>query len=163
MPISSQTTQIVPQRQAPRDITVRSWPLAERSRAAWGVMLAVGTGSVASGVWCGSVATALVFGAVGLLAGWKFLAPLEFELTAMGITRATLWSTRRIPWSVVGRIERRSHGVLVFPSVEPVALEALQALYLPFGKQETDILSLLDFYLSGRATYDSTSHAANRP
>ena len=163
MPSSSQTTQVVVQRQAPRDITVRSWPLAEGSRAAWGLILVVGICAGVLGAWSGSSLTALVLAAVCLLAGWRLLVPIEFELSAMGITRTTFWSTRRIPWSVVGRIERRSHGVLVFPSVEPVALEALQALYLPFGKQETDILSLLDFYLSGRATYDSTSHAANRP
>jgi hypothetical protein len=91
------------------------------------------------------------------------LVPIEFELSAMGITRTTFWSTRRIPWSVIGRVQRRARGVAFFPSVEPVALESLHALYVPYGKQQAELLALLDYYLSGRANHNSTSHSATLP
>jgi hypothetical protein len=163
MPASSQTTQVVTHRQTPRDVTVRSWPLAEGSTPVWSLLLAVGLGVGILGGWSGSIATAIVLAAVCLLACWRMLVPVEFELSAMGITRTALWSTRRIPWSVVGRIERRAKGVLVCRDVEPVPLEMLHALYVPFGRHESEVLTLLDFYLSGRANHNSTSHGTILP
>lgn len=163
MPPSSQTTQVVAYRQAPRDVIVRSWPLGQGNRQAWG-LLAVTTGvCLVLGTWSGSLATGLVLGATLLLAGWRLLLPIEFELSAMGITRTTFWSTRRIPWSVIGRVQRRTHGVAFYQSVEPVALESLHALYVPFGKQEAELLALLDYYLSGRANHHSTNHGTTLP
>jgi hypothetical protein len=150
MPPSSQSTQVVRQRQAPRDVTLRSWPIA--APAAGPKLLLVGGLLLAwlAGMMSGSAATGFVLAAGILLALWRVWLPVRFEIGPFGVTQHCLGRQRRIPWSSIGRAVRQSAGLLVLPNAQPAPLESLRSLYIPFGNQQADIVAAFEYYLSGR-------------
>ncbi len=151
MPQSSQNTIIAKQRQAPRDVVLASWPLIDggwqpRGLLLGGVLFVGGLGLLAQ-----TPAMAALFVACWLVATWSIWLPMKYEIGPQGVTQHLLGKARRVPWSAIGRIERRPGGVILLRDYQPQPLDSLRGLYLPFGKQKPDILSICEFYLAGRA------------
>ena len=151
MPGSSQTTAALRPRPAPRDVTVRAWPLAHGDRMAVvgviGAALVFATAAYASR----SAGTAAILAALVLLALWRLYLPVQYELSAGGITRTVLGRTRRVPWSGVGAVSRRESGVVVLRDWEDGPLALLRGIYIPYNNHKSDVQAVFDFYLAGRA------------
>ncbi|HTN75141.1 MAG TPA: hypothetical protein VL096_07840 [Pirellulaceae bacterium] len=153
MPASTPpATTIAKARYTPRDVIVRSWPLAD---GGWppklllllSVILAAIAGSLAQ-----SPATGVIIGTCLLLALWQIWIPVRYEISPQGVTQFSLGRQRRIPWSAIGRIERRRTGVVVFRDAGSAPLDALRSLFIPYGAQSSELLASFDFYLAGRAS-----------
>lgn len=149
MPASSQTAPRL--RQAPRDLALRSWPLAEGHPAAWATLVLAAVLFFAATVMTASPATGMTLAALLLLSQWRYFVPVRFETGAGGIQRTVFGRTRRVAWSAVGRVERRRHGLLVQRDSERSALAAFNGLFIPYGAHEAELMAVFDFYLAGRA------------
>jgi hypothetical protein len=149
MPGSSQATAIRP-RQAPRDVQLRTWPLVDGEPLAWGCLLAAAVVFWTAAYASSSAATGAVLAGLVLVSVWRLWIPIHTELSAAGVTQSVLGRSRRIPWTAIGAIERRTHGLLILRDRGPVPLTELRGLYLPYRDQKADMLALVDFYLAGR-------------
>jgi hypothetical protein len=151
MPASSQTAVLRP-RQAPRDVTLASWPLVEGDNLAWAGMTASGLLFVIAGAVSNSLPTGGLLAALLLVAQWRLWLPARYDVNAGGVTRTVLGRSRRVAWSMIGTVERCPQGVLALRDVEPSTLERMRALYIPYGAHKTDLLASFDYYLAGRAS-----------
>lgn len=150
MPGSSQTTALFRPRSAPRDLVVRAWPLGQGDPCA---LLAIFGSAVVFAVIAlatRSAGTAAVFGGLSLLASWRLLIPVTYELTAGGIQRTCLGRSRRIPWSLVQRVISKKNGLVVFRDGGGSRLGLLWGAYIPHNGNKSDVEAIFDFYLSGR-------------
>jgi hypothetical protein len=151
MPSSSTATAIVRPRQAPRDVKVRSWPLLEGDAGAWAALTATALLFVGAGYASQSVATGALVALIVLMGLWRLWLPVEFEISAAGVTQHVFGRSRRIPWSEIGRVERRPRGLLLLRDVTHSPLSPLRGLYLPYQQQKAEVLSIFEFYLDGRS------------
>lgn len=151
MPQSSQNTIIAKQRQAPRDVTLQSWPILDGGWLPRGMLLGGATLGGVLGLLSQSPATAAVLVACWSIALCSIWLPVKYEIGPQGITQYSLGRQRRIPWSAIGRIQRRRDGVLLLRDYQPQPLDSLRGLYLPFGQQKPDVLAICEYYLAGRA------------
>lgn len=151
MPASSQVTTAGRPRQAPRDVRVRAWPLAEGDRVAWGAIFVAGLLFAAAAYVSRSAGTAAVITGLLVISLWRLWVPVQFELSAGGITRTVLGRARRVSWSQMGSIQRRERGVLVLRDFENGPLSLLRGVYIPYNNHQADVLAIFDFYLAGRA------------
>lgn len=105
-----------------------------------------------SGLAVGSTTMSLLLVAAVLIAAWQMWLPVHYEIGPQGITQHWLGRQRRITWSAIGRVQRRDCGLLLLRDLQPMPLEALRGLYLPFGQQKSEVLAIVDYYLVGRAS-----------
>ena len=134
---------------------VRSWPLAKGDRAAVGGIFATALIFAVAAYASRSAGTAAILSVLWLLALWRLYVPVQFELSAAGVTRTVLGRTRRVPWSAIGSIQRRDRGILLLRDFAPGPLGLLRGVYIPYNNHQAEVLALCDFYLAGRV--DPTS------
>jgi hypothetical protein len=150
MPYSSQATTVARARQTPRSVSVRSWPLGENARAAWGLLTVAALTFALAAIAAASIPTGIVLAGLLLLSGWRLLVPVRFEIGAAGVTHTTLGRTRRIPWSEIASVDRRPNGVFLARDGEYGLWGAPRGLFIPYQGHKSDLLTSFDFYLSGR-------------
>jgi hypothetical protein len=134
-----------PRRSAPAPVRWRSWPIAEGGRAI-GSLAALGAvviAVVALTTW--NIVWSLV--AAGLLAAaaWRSFVPIDFEVSAQGITQEVLGRRRRISWKSIAVCEVCRAGVWLSPTAGRRSFFA--GLYLPWGARRNEILALFEYYL----------------
>lgn len=151
MPNSSQVTTAHVLRQAPRDVTLDSWPVRESQGTAFCLLLAVMLLFVAVSAASNSPATGATFAMLLLLSQWRYLLPVRFEISAGGVKRTVLGRSRRISWSSIGKVQRQPQGILIQRDFERGLLARMNSLFLPYGKQRSELIAIFDFYLAGRA------------
>lgn len=98
-----------------------------------------------------SAGTAATLAGLMLLSLWRLYLPVQFELSAGGITRTVLGRSRRVPWSNVGCVLRRESGVIVLRDWENGPLALLRGIYIPYNNHKLDVQAVFDFYLAGRS------------
>lgn len=151
MPGSSQATSVTRLRQAPRDLTLRTWPLVDAPSGSLAILAAVLLVGALAAYASGEVASGIVIGLLLLAALWRIWIPVRWEIGAAGITQHLLGHTRRTAWSAIGSVERLKHGLIVSRDFEPGPLARLRGVYLPYNAHRTELLALFEFYLAGRA------------
>lgn len=130
---------------------VRSWPLAKGDRAALAGLFGVAILFAAAASLSRSAGTAAILSGLILLSMWRLYLPVQFELSAGGITRTVLGRTRRVPWSSVGTVVRQDRGIVVLRDHEASPLALLRGVYIPYNNHQAEVLAICDFYLAGRA------------
>ncbi len=130
---------------------VRSWPVAMGDRGAVLGIFAAAVIFATTAYASRSAGTAAVLSGLTLLALWRLYVPVQFELSAGGITRTVFGRSRRVPWSAVGAVVRRERGIVVLRDHEASPLGLLRAVYIPYNNHQSEVLAIFDFYLAGRA------------
>ncbi len=69
-----------------------------------------------------------------VVSAWRILVPMQFELTADGITRWTLGYHRFIAWSEIGSYGLQEEGVLILPHRRRYPLDAIRGIFIPIPK-----------------------------
>jgi hypothetical protein len=125
----------------------RSWPLAENPSWSWLVPAAiVGTGFLiwsVGGGWLLAVLSAI--GATITL--WQFLLPVTYEISALGVHRQAFRRTRLVPWQAVRALRLRPTGIVLFRRTDPIALDLLGSLFVPYPPDEDDLLYAVRQYV----------------
>jgi hypothetical protein len=138
-------------RPTPRDVSVRTWPIAER-RLLPRLLLAGSVALAGTAGWLShSVAMGTLLGVLLVAGLWRVWIPVTFEIGPLGVTRSVLGRQRRIAWSAVGSVKRLPTGVLLLAEVRPAALDTLRGVWIPFGDQREEILASVEHYLAGRS------------
>jgi hypothetical protein len=134
-------------RAAPPPVEWRSWPLVERRGYIAGVAAVLLLTIVIVWSQTGSVVGCVVAGAVMALSLWRWLMPVDFELSANGLTEQSLGRRRRIPWISIRGYELLSNGVVITAMTDPVPLDSLRSLYLPWGPHRDEVVAQFRYYL----------------
>jgi hypothetical protein len=125
----------------------RSWPLVDHPRWSWAVpvgMLALG-GSVA--YLSGNSLAGFVAVVVTAAAIWQYLLPATYEVSALGFRRTILGRTRSVPWHAVRSYRPLSTGIVLYQRHDPMAVDALRSLFLPYPADEDEMLCAVQGYL----------------
>lgn len=147
MPASSSQRSKTIRPAAPPPIRWRVWYLAEHPGWAvgwcllqgavwWSVLWVTGRGYLAG----------LAVGMV-MLASWRLLTPIRYELSPEGVLQAVGGLQWKIPWKAIGRYETAESGVWLWPTKSPRPMDALRAIYLPWGEHREAVLSHLRYHL----------------
>lgn len=139
-----------PLRGAPPPVAWRSWPMAEGGAPVWLFLAAsavVGGATAAVTGNSGWAAAAVVL--IGV-AAWRLFVPVVFEVSALGVTEQVLSRRRRIPWSMIERVEIGREGVYL--GLESAPLAALRGLYVPWGAHRDEVLAQVAYYLPAHRT-----------
>lgn len=147
--MSSQTTHTpsrAPESLAP--VTWRAWPLADGAPISWLVPAAlIAAGLLADRVTgnprLGLLATLVLAGAL-----WRFLLPVHFTVSERGVTQRVLGRVRHVTWRAIRCCQVRRAGVMLFRTSEPLPIDALRALYLPWGQHGREVLTLVEKYMA---------------
>lgn len=93
-----------------------------------------------------------LFAAVALgSALWQFFLPVTFEVDSLGLRRGVLGRKRIFPWHAVRSYQPRATGIVLYSQAEPIAIDALRAIFLPYGPDVDETLCVVRQYL-GHAT-----------
>ena len=133
---------------APVAIRWRSWPLVDYRRWSWLVMIAIlavgGLVAYLGASWF--MATAAGAGLTVTL--WQFFVPVRYELGALGVRRTALGRTRLVPWHAVRAYQLRMTGVVLCQHAEPIKIDLLRSLFLPYPTDEDELICALRQHLS---------------
>jgi hypothetical protein len=110
--------------------------------------LAIGGAAVyISGNWLAGL-----FAAAALCASlWQFLLPVQYEISPIGLRRQALGRARLVPWHAVRSYRPGADGVALYPVSEPMAMDALRSLFLPYPADEDEVLCAVREYLAHAA------------
>lgn len=125
------------------------WPLVDRplvSLAVATLLIAVAYAVYAAlGAWYWSLAASLTV----VIAMWRYLLPITFEVTPRGLKQESFIQTASTGWADIHAVRQCSSGVLLLPGEEDTPLDALRGLFLPWGPHRTELLQLVSLYLTG--------------
>lgn len=125
----------------------RSWPLADYPGWSW--LMLVGTLSTGIAVWrLGGWLLAVAAIAALALALWQFLLPVVYEVCSLGIRRHALGRTRLVPWQAVHAYELRSTGVVLYQRDDPMWVDLLRSLFVPYPPDADEMLCAVRQFLS---------------
>jgi hypothetical protein len=120
----------------------------EHKRWSWLVVFAV----LAVGGACSYFTDSLLpglFVVVGLSATlWQFFAPVRYAIDSLGIRRSALGRARHVAWPTVRAYQLRPTGVLLFQRPDPIAIDLLRSMFIPYPADEDEILCALREHLS---------------
>jgi hypothetical protein len=125
----------------------RDWPLANDWRRSWLLpagILCVGAlvGWLGGGWLIGLVAIAAI-----ALAMWQYLLPMTYEINSQGIRRYALGRMRLVPWTAIRAYQLRSTGVVFFQRPDPMSIDLLSSLFVPYPSDEDEVVVALRLYL----------------
>jgi hypothetical protein len=83
---------------------------------------------------------------------WRFFLPVDFTLSADGVSESLLGRDRRIPWLAIRRYEMYPKGVLLLPHADATPIDCFRGIFLPWGGHRQEIVTLLNYYLGVRGT-----------
>jgi len=132
----------------------QSWPLADRLRWSWLVVLAIG--GVGAAVWYLSGGWLLAIAAAAGLAAtlWSFFLPVEYEVASHGLRRRVLGRTRLVPWHAIRAYRLRPAGVVFYQRSDPSNFDLLRSLFVPYPSDADELLC---------AVRQHASHATELP
>jgi hypothetical protein len=126
------------------ELTVAHWTLRDDPAMAAAVVAPIVVlVVVVASVTRSPALTSLVLVALAA-ASWSALLPVRYVFDATGVERRILWWRRRIPWAAVARCETWPTGVRLFRTADPLPLEALRAVFIPFAGSRDEILEQLE-------------------
>lgn len=135
-------------RTPPADVGWRSWPLVDHASWSWAVVLAIlavaGVIVLVGGSWLLAAAAAGGF-CVSL---WQFFVPVRYEAGPHGIRRSTLGRTQLVPWHAVRAYQLRTTGVVLYQQAEPIKVDLLRSLFLPYPLEEEELICALRQHLT---------------
>ena len=147
MPSSGKTIELTFEREVPAVLSWRSWPLVDHARWSWLVplgVLAVGALAVTlSGSWLMGMFAVVVV----TLSMWQFWLPVTFEIDSQGLRRWALGRPRLVPWAAVRAYQPRATGIVLFQRPDPLPIDALRAIFVPYADDEDETLCAVRQYL----------------
>ena len=131
-----------------------------RDEGARGWLPVVGAAILAAAVWW--ISGSLFWGVLALLtmllAQWRQLFPVAFELDHRGVTCRWLGRARLVPWEAIGHYELHPRGVLLLPVSEPAPLEYFRGLFIPWGAEQDKVIGEVRRYLGQtQGSFESSS------
>jgi hypothetical protein len=122
------------------DLAYAHWPLRDAPATGWPaagliVLVTVATAAVSQS----ASAAGIVFAALAAC-GWSAILPTRYAFEAQGITRRTLIWRRTIAWAAIGHCEVWPRGVRLHRVADPGPLDAMRAVFIPFGNHREDVL-----------------------
>lgn len=128
-------------------VVVRAWPLLD-----WGAWSIVAVGvlvvfATAIGLATQSIVSALAAVGVVLLAGWRLLVPIHYELGPDGITQSVLRFKRHLRWRSIGCFRIGRQGVLLLHAHQPIRFDTARGLYIPWHDHRNAMLEILRQHL----------------
>lgn len=143
----------------PANLRLVNWPLRDDGVYAWTFVLLVVGLAVAAGVIARSSGTALLSLAIMAVAMWRMWVPVVFEFGPRGVHQSVIRSKRRIAWSAVRRCTLRKRGVLLTFSDDPSALASALGLYIRWGANKSELLTIIRYYTGSRLVEDAPADA----
>jgi len=135
------------ERETPTVLRWRRWPLADHPRWSWIVPLGVtaigGLAIYLSGSWLMGLLAAVVVA----LSLWQFWLAVTFQVDAHGLQRRVLGRTRVVPWSAVRAYQPRTTGIVLFQRPDPMPIDALRSIFLPYADDKDETLSAVRQHL----------------
>jgi hypothetical protein len=83
---------------------------------------------------------AVMFAAGAAITLWQFLLPVTYEISSLGIHRQAFGRTRLVPWHAIRAFRLLSTGVVLFRRADPIAVDYLGSLFVPYPPDEDDLL-----------------------
>jgi hypothetical protein len=126
----------------------RSWPSVERPRWSW--LVIVGIASIVGMVaYVGQSWLFALLMAIGLaITLWQLFVPVDYEIGPVGLQRSALGRTRLLPWHAVQAYQARSTGVVLYQCHDPMTVDLLRSLFLPYPDDPEEMLAGLRQHLS---------------
>jgi hypothetical protein len=126
----------------------RSWPLVDY--APWSWLVPAGILCVGAAVeWLGDGWLLGLMAIASLaLAMWQYLLPVSYEFCPLGVRRYASGRMRLVPWTAIRAYQLRSTGVVFFQRTDPAAVDVLSSLFVPYSKDEDDVVVAVRLYLS---------------
>jgi hypothetical protein len=135
---------------SPEEVTISDWALRDRPLAS-SVAMTLAAGATWLAVWATNNWIIGVLVAVALaLTLWRTWLPIQYELSASGITQRVLHLERRIPWTAVRAHEIKADGVLFLPDDTIAPASPLRGLYLHWGAHREQVLAQIHYHLPTR-------------
>jgi hypothetical protein len=82
---------------------------------------------------------------------WQFFVPVDYELGALGVRRTVLGRARLLSWHVVRAYQLRSTGVVLYQHMEPLKIDLLRSVFVPYPAEEEELICTLRQHLSHAA------------
>lgn len=147
MASAPRTVELSFERETPTLLRWRRWPLVDHRRWSWLAPLGVvAIGSLAvyvSGSWLMGLFAAVVVA----LSSWHFWLPVTFEIDSLGLHRRTLGRARLVPWSAIRAYQPRATGIVLFQRPDPMPIDALRSIFLPYAEDEDETLCAVRQYI----------------
>jgi hypothetical protein len=128
-------------------LTWRSWPLVDRARSSWVIVVGV----LAVGVFAWYASESLLLGVLALAAVaitlWQFFVPVWYEIGPLGLGTSALGRSRLLAWHAVRSYQLRPSGVAFHRRAQPAPIDALRSTFMPFPADADDALLALRAYL----------------
>jgi hypothetical protein len=126
----------------------RIWPLVDNARWSWLVIVGILFVAVIV-VLIGRNWLLAAAAAVGLtITLWQFFMPVRYEASTLGIRRTALGRTRLVPWHAVRAYQLCTSGAVLYQQFEPVKIDLLRSIFLPYPADEDELICALRQYLS---------------
>lgn len=146
MPASSHRTEPTVS-SPPAELHFSAWPLRDEGVAPWLLLTVSAALAIAGGYISRSLPLGLMCLAALWISLWRVWLPVRYDLGPRGVVETVLGRRHRIGWTQVARYEIRRRGVLLLATHESTPLRTLQALYVPWGRRQTEVLEIVRFYL----------------
>lgn len=87
--------------------------------------------------------------AVGLAVTlWPFLAPVEYEVTALGLRRRVLNRTRLVPWHAIRAYQLGASGIVLYQRSDPATVDLLRSMFVPYPAEADELIVAMRQYAS---------------
>jgi len=126
------------------DLTLVHWTLRDDPPLALAVGVPIALLVIVVATVTRSPVLAIVVLIALVAASWSPLLPVRYVFDATGIERRVFWWRRRIPWATVARCETWPAGVRLFRTADPLPLESLRAVFIPFAGRRGEVLEQLE-------------------
>jgi hypothetical protein len=79
---------------------------------------------------------------------WPVFVPVKYEAGQLGIRRSALGRARLVPWHAVRSYHLRANGVILFQQAEPIKVDLLRSLFVPYPVDEEELICALRQHLT---------------
>lgn len=80
----------------------------------------------------------------------RALLNATYRMGPYGVERLVFGRLQRIPWRAIRAVQVVDQGVFLFDTRQPCGVDALRAVFVPFGPHRDAVLARLEFYLASR-------------
>ncbi len=126
------------------------WPIAHEPFTVMVFVLALVVTSLAA--WTVTARLLWVCLADGLmvLSFLRAILPATYRMGPHGVERTIFGRLHRIPWQTIRAVRIGDRGVFLLDTKRFSPLDALRAVFVPFGPHREAVLARLDYYLARR-------------
>lgn len=126
------------------------WPIAHEPFTVAVFLMALAATSLGAWMVTARLLWTFLADALIVLSFLRALLPATYRMGPQGVERTVFGRLHRIPWQTVRAVRIGDRGVFLLDTTRFSPVDALRAVFVPFGPYREAVLARLEYYLARR-------------